>query len=489
MIIIYIILIIIISGLILITRNYKQNFRNKINLKNLIFLSGLSMYLVDKLQKKIHILDNKENHKKLQKLGPDKEVKIKVYMFYIERVSLFILCMYCFLILGLFNCISIRINGNESVTTVQRPNIGEGKKTYDFVVVNESETKVKNDISITVDEHDMTNEEINEYLNQCYEKIISQIKGENREFQSITEDLNFIYVDMDFISTFYMVEDDSFINENGQIKKDKVFEYYEKNNVKSVDTSFTLVLSYGDINREFAQPITIKLNNKKKLLSYQISNKINESNSINKKKIILPDHLEGNKLFFYEKKEKETIAFLILGILSGMLMYVVKNEELKRKIVKRNQQLESDYASIVCKLTMLCGAGSTILLAWDKIISDYEFEENQYGYRYAYEEMKIARYRMKNGIPETEAYAEFGRRCDTSSYIKLGCLLEQNIKKGTKGLKDILDGEVREAFVERKLLAKKRGEEASTKLLFPMMLMLIISMVVVIVPAFMSMNL
>ena len=170
-------------------------------------------------------------------------------------------------------------------------------------------------------------------------------------------------------------------------------------------------------------------------------------------------------------------------------MYVVKNEELKRKIVKRNQQLESDYASIVCKLTMLCGAGSTILLAWDKIISDYEFEENQYGYRYAYEEMKIARYRMKNGILETEAYAEFGRRCDTSSYIKLGCLLEQNIKKGTKGLKDILDGEVREAFVERKLLAKKRGEEASTKLLFPMMLMLIISMVVVIVPAFMSMNL
>ena len=113
----------------------------------------------------------------------------------------------------------------------------------------------------------------------------------------------------------------------------------------------------------------------------------------------------------------------------------------------------------------------------------------QYGYRYAYEEMKIARYRMKSGVPEAEAYAEFGRRCDTASYIKLGCLLEQNIKKGTKGLKSILEGEVREAFADRKLLAKKKGEEASTKLLLPMLLMLLVSMAVVIVPAFMSMNL
>ena len=43
-----------------------------------------------------------------------------------------------------------------------------------------------------------------------------------------------------------------------------------------------------------------------------------------------------------------------------------------------------------------------------------------------------------------------------------------------------------EAFIERKALARKAGEEAGTKLLLPMGLMLCVVMVVIIVPAFMS---
>ena len=95
---------------------------------------------------------------------------------------------------------------------------------------------------------------------------------------------------------------------------------------------------------------------------------------------------------------------------------------------------------------------------------------------------------MKMGYSETEAYLEFGRRCGIHSYVKFAGLLEQNIKKGTKGLKEILNNEVTEAFEERKALARKRGDEAGTQLLIPMVIMLIISIVIIIVPAILSFN-
>ena len=127
--------------------------------------------------------------------------------------------------------------------------------------------------------------------------------------------------------------------------------------------------------------------------------------------------------------------------------------------------------------------------SWDKIIEDYEKKKSVTGVRFAYEEMKIARKKMKNGMSEAQTYVEYGRRCGIHSYIKFGNLLEQNIRKGTKGLKEILNYEVREAFEERKMLARKKGDEAGTKLLLPMGMMLVISMVIIIVPAFLSVSL
>lgn len=50
---------------------------------------------------------------------------------------------------------------------------------------------------------------------------------------------------------------------------------------------------------------------------------------------------------------------------------------------------------------------------------------------------------------------------------------------------DILSIEAMTAFADRKSLAKKLGEEASTKLLLPMFLMLAV-LIIIVVPAFLS---
>ena len=98
--------------------------------------------------------------------------------------------------------------------------------------------------------------------------------------------------------------------------------------------------------------------------------------------------------------------------------------------------------------------------------------------------MRQTCHEMDSGVTEAEGYENFGRRCDLQIYIRLGALLSQNLRKGTKGLSELLKLESIQAFEERKARAKRLGEEAGTKLLLPMFLMLVVVLIIVIVPAF-----
>ena len=149
-----------------------------------------------------------------------------------------------------------------------------------------------------------------------------------------------------------------------------------------------------------------------------------------------------------------------------------------------------DYAQIVSKLVLLMGAGMAVRTAWEMIVRDYlaKREQEEKPLRYAYEEMALALREMQNGIAEIKAYENFGLRCRIPCYLKLSVLLEQNLRKGNHGLTRLLKAEVQEAFEQRKELAVRAGEEASTRLLLPMILMLIIVMVLILVPAGMSMQ-
>ena len=127
--------------------------------------------------------------------------------------------------------------------------------------------------------------------------------------------------------------------------------------------------------------------------------------------------------------------------------------------------------------------------AWKKIVNDYESRKKVWGIRYVYEEMRSACREMDSGLTEAESYERFGKRCNVQEYVRLGALLSQNIRKGTKGLNQVLRLESVQAFENRKAYAKKAGEEAGTKLLIPMFLMLAVVLVMVTIPAFLTMKL
>ena len=90
---------------------------------------------------------------------------------------------------------------------------------------------------------------------------------------------------------------------------------------------------------------------------------------------------------------------------------------------------------------------------------------------------------MQAGISEKQAYEAYGKRMGEGCYLKLMSLIVQNLQKGNAGLLKALSDEEERAFLKRLEHAKKLGEEAGTKLLFPMLILLIVVMVIVMVPA------
>ena len=76
---------------------------------------------------------------------------------------------------------------------------------------------------------------------------------------------------------------------------------------------------------------------------------------------------------------------------------------------------------------------------------------------------------------------------NTKEISKFTSIVLQNINKGSSDMVFMLQQLSYECWVERKLSAKQKGEEASSKLLFPMMLMLLAVFTVVLVPAMMQM--
>ena len=185
-------------------------------------------------------------------------------------------------------------------------------------------------------------------------------------------------------------------------------------------------------------------------------------------------------------KEMRAFGILLLGGVMIVFQFTAEKQKQKEKRKKEIRQMQFDYPQLINKFSLYIGAGMTVRRAWIQIVKEYDKEKHYLGERTVYEEMRYTMNELKNGRPESECYEAFGRRCESPVYRKFGMLLSQNLRKGTKGLTNLLQREAQEAFEERKNMAKKLGEEAGTKLMIPLFLMLAVGFVIVTVPAFLT---
>ncbi|MGN0342206.1 MAG: type II secretion system F family protein [Roseburia sp.] len=207
--------------------------------------------------------------------------------------------------------------------------------------------------------------------------------------------------------------------------------------------------------------------------------------------IELPSELGGEEILWGQKKEYQWALLLLLGLVASVTVVYGERTKKQKLWEQKRREMVRDYPEIVSQLSLFLAAGMSLDQAWNRIWEAYEQKKStRHGNRRAgYEQIGRMIHEMEDGMPKLQAYERMGERCGLSQYRRLATIVTQNMKKGTAGIGALLEKEAAQAFTDRKNIAQKAGEEAGTKLLFPMMLMLVVVMVILIVPACMSMNL
>ncbi len=202
----------------------------------------------------------------------------------------------------------------------------------------------------------------------------------------------------------------------------------------------------------------------------------------------LPLEAAGTEITWSAMEDHRYLCFPFLGLLFVGLMNWKEKEAVREKRKLREEALLEDYPEIVLQLSLLVGAGMTLNQGFQRIGQQYQnrIARKEMPKRPAYEEILTLLHEMQDGVPERSAYEHMAEKCNLRVYRKFMSILVQNLRKGTKGLAEILEGEAEDAFVIRKNTILKKSEEAGTKLLFPMLLMLGVVMVIVLVPALLS---
>lgn len=384
------------------------------------------------------------------------------------------------IIAGVLLLLVIILNsGDEPVTRIGRPDYNASAESHSLILKQDGK---ESEIEIVVNPKEIPEDRLQEAFDGAYEEVLMSILGENSDFKNITANLELVSQ----ISKYGIKAD--YFSDNTEVL-DSYGNVYNRGISTPVGVKLYVDLSYRDMCQRYEIPLTIQPVEltEEEQLHEQLNNLIN-SQGAEADYVEMPDNINGKKISFAKKGTNPGVIILLVAAVGGVLLYKVKVGKPKKDDELRKKQMMSDYSEIVSKLSLLMGAGMSSYNALSKMVEDYRHLKST-GYmkeRYAYEELTVCVNRIMAGTSETQAYKEMGRRCGVHAYIKLCSFLSQNINKGNANIFDLLREETREAFEERKAIARRNGEEAGTKLLGPMVMMLTVVLVIVIVPAFMS---
>lgn len=491
-------LIIVLVLLFIRSKGYRQGFYldKDIDKKkhSLYFLYPLAEYLLTKTGLEKRLINKISINEKIRALYISDQEDLQIRLYWYRKVSFLLVIIFAFSSLSLITSIQDKSNNPKAFNSyLIRPEVGEGDEhlKLKFKVENERDQDLilEDEIIIRNKERIYTDKEWEEILDKAIHYLELAMLGTNEDAAHVDKNLNFIKtIPGTGINVEWEPKEYRLVSSKGEI-------YNNLLDNEKIETSVKAILTYGDRKVEHTIPITIlpmKVSDKE-ILYHNLQDLLDktEKDTETAKEWSLPRQLGDYRLTWQKSESNSAFIIIILGLLAAVFTWFYRDKELDNKIKLRNNQMLLDYPEIINKFNLLVNAGMTIKQAWIKISEDYKgkIDSDSNNMRYAYEEMLLTVHELKLGIPESNAYERFGKRAGLLPYMKFSSILVQNLKKGNRGMVDLLKRESMETFHERKERAKKIGEEASTKLLGPMLIMLVIVLIIIMIPAFISFSL
>ena len=395
---------------------------------------------------------------------------------------------YALIILLVFTLIAIFKAITSSNNTLVNNSITRPEPTaeakLETIEVYDKTGKLITNLDLNIEARKLDATELEETFFNAYEEIDEKMLGKNESLDKVKYKLNLISSAANGLVLVDWYSDDfNVVNYNGEVNNEDFLEN------ESRQVGLRAVLSYDDYKTSLEFKVQVVARDKEeqsvdKLIAKRITKDLEES--ANEAKVTLPSNIEGHELKYKIKREESSpFYYIFLGIMLALLIIYKDYAKLKEEKEKRIKQMKYDYSELVSKLCLLLGSGMTIRMAWNKIAIDYKNarKAGKISDHAIYDEMYETSCNMQAGLFEAACYEDFARRVNIKEYSKFVSLLESNLKKGSKDLVYLLENETKEAFELRKQMALQKGEEASTKLLVPMIMMLVIVMIIIMFPA------
>ena len=370
-------------------------------------------------------------------------------------------------------------NGSSRLTSLERPDF-EGEEQQ-ILVEGLGEEGIPLEVQISPRQYKP--EEARALYQQILGELPGRILGENASLSQVEHDLELIREIPEYgVSLKWESSRPEFVDSYGRVNRQGMGEEKEE-----VWLRVELTDSHTSETYQLQAWVLPETTTPQENALLQLKERLKEEDYAQRYSPVLklPEELEGKALAYRSLQEPVFASIAFLGVAAALMLVVKERSDREREIKERKNQLLLDYPELLSKMMIFLGAGMTARNAWEQMTEDY-LRLRKLGKRekrWVYEEMYEACGQMKRGIPEGQAYLEFGRRCGLPCYTKFAGFLEQSRKNGAKNLREHLRLEMEEAYEQRKHEAKRLGEEASTKLLLPLFLMLGVVMVMVAVPA------
>lgn len=352
---------------------------------------------------------------------------------------------------------------------------------YHVTLIAEAE-KWSRKIPFLVEARTLSKEEQDVLQRKLYTELPNLIKKENTDLEHVVSDLSLPTFAEGYpfrltwdSSNKERVNRDGSINRKGMTAKEKV--------------DLTVTTSYGQEKNSFTYELSLlpEMPDEEERFFRLLEDLLRDIDIEGKdrEQIVLPDRLDGKTIVWKEGGKNGTVYLLLLTVAGCVIAVRGMEKDLEKDYKKRNKQLLLEYPGFVNKLRLYMSAGLSAKNAFYRIMKDYENTQRQKR-QYLYEEMKISCCQLDNGVMEEQVYREFGKRCGEMRYRRLSFLLAVHLKQGNRQLLALLSEEAEGAQEDRRNMARKAGEEAGTRLLFPMMLMLLVVMFLVLLPAYLD---
>lgn len=178
--------------------------------------------------------------------------------------------------------------------------------------------------------------------------------------------------------------------------------------------------------------------------------------------------------------EAVVIGVGILGIGPVLVLVLAYSmyDGLRIKANNRRDAIARQFPNMVSKLTLLITSGMIVDRAWKETAYSQNTE--------LYIEMQKTSEELDNLVSFESAYGNFLKRCNTKETAKLASAIMQNQSKGNAEIGRLLKEMAKEAWQERRHLAKRDSEKANAKLIIPTMIMFAAILLIIMVPIAMN---